>query len=84
MKNNAAITITYSESVENHVGMEQIGTKAARGLSIPELEEACARFINDGIECSIHYLHKEVNASPAAILVARDAVSARYINPTYC
>jgi hypothetical protein len=79
----SAITITYSESVENSIGMEQIGRRGSNGLSVGDLEAARLKFEEIGVHCDIVYLRPpgetvccEPTGSFAAVLVARKAVDA--------
>jgi hypothetical protein len=37
-------TVTFSESVENHVGMEQIGKMSNRGLFMEDMENIKKKF----------------------------------------
>ena len=43
-------TFTFSESVENHVGMQQIGQKASKGLSFKQLIKISEQFDPKSIE----------------------------------
>lgn len=53
---NNTISITYSESVENHAGMQIIGEKSDQGFTIKELEDARDKFIEDGFKATIYRL----------------------------
>jgi hypothetical protein len=75
-----AITITYSESVENSVEMETIGDKLPKGIEVEELVKAREAFEKDGFECELFDLKKGLDdgqkkeADEAKILVIRNAV----------
>ena len=77
--NNKAVTITFGDQAENHVGMQQIGQMASSGFSIDELNLAKQRFENIGCICEIFNLNQSlpnnIIADPACILVIRDGVS---------
>lgn len=51
--NNKAITITFGDQAENHVGMQQIGNMANSGFTINELLLAKARFEQIGCVCEM-------------------------------
>ena len=80
--NKTTITITFSESVENHVGMEKIGTSAEEGFNLSELVHACGALKKMGSSCEIYDLgvlltdeEKDNTYTPAYILVARNATN---------
>lgn len=84
---NNTISITYSESVENHAGMQIIGEKSDKGFTIKELEDARDKFIEDGYQAIIYRLDtfedqyhegytNDIELDPAAILVVRKGVDA--------
>lgn len=50
---NMACTITFCESAENHVGMEQIGQKATAGLSLENFLAAAETFASIGVHTEI-------------------------------
>lgn len=81
MTDNELFTITFSESVENHVGMQQIGEKLDQGFTKKELKTIRRRFEEKGLVCQrIHlnrYLPEDVkdNAEDAYILVIRNGLS---------
>lgn len=83
-RRNVAITITFSESVENNTGMEIIGTKANRGFNLTELLLAQKRFQKIGVDCEIYSLDKvltkkEIDSETvpgAYVLIARKAINA--------
>lgn len=77
---NEVFTITFSESVENHVGMQQIGSKLEKGFSIEELEKIKLKFEKENVKCELINLNKYlpanvVNVGEASILVIRNGVS---------
>lgn len=67
----STITITFSESVENHVGMEQIGTKANNGYSCAFLQDLHHRLTQAGQICEYHSLAQHLDQPEAAILIIR-------------
>ena len=44
----SCITLTFCDCSENHVGMEQNGSKSSRGYSSSDLDKACAFFKDKG------------------------------------
>ena len=72
-------TITFSESVENHVGMQQIGKINEAGLSIEQLEKFQKVFEKKGYDSEVYNLvpfaDKE-DVSPAKVLIVRGGVKA--------
>jgi hypothetical protein len=76
--NNKAITITFGDQAENHVGMQQIGHMANSGFSVGELQLAKARFEQIGCTCELVNLNNGLPAGsvsePASILIIRKGV----------
>jgi hypothetical protein len=74
---NGTITITFSERVENNVGMQMIGELADCGFTIEELEAAKLRFEETGCVCELVSLNQDIgiNTEPASVLVIRNAVN---------
>ena len=74
---NGTITITFSECVENHVNMQQIGQLADCGFTIEELEAAKTCFEESGLLCELINLNQEIGIpnEPASVLVIRGAVN---------
>jgi hypothetical protein len=77
------ITITFSESVENHVGMQKIGEKLESGISVDTLEIAKKKFEKMGYECELIDLIQESGiielssrVGPAKVLIIRNGVQA--------
>jgi len=68
-KMSAVYTITFSESVENHKGMEILGSKAAKGFDIEDLEKLCENF--NGEEIVLNYLDEH---DPATVVIFRDGL----------
>lgn len=69
------ITVTYSECVENHKGMQMLGTKAAEGFSCDELRQIALNFQNNGLKAEWHDLPCPVaGAEPAGILILRNVL----------
>ena len=74
-----AITITYSESAENNIGMQQIGIKEKEGFTLQELQYAAEQFRSLGIETIIYdlgsVLDKTLEFENGYLLVAKNAVN---------
>lgn len=70
------ITITFSDAVENNVGMEQIGEKT-QGFTLLELENAKVNFESMGITCELINLSAlcDQETEPAYLLIARQAIN---------
>lgn len=69
----STITITFSESVENHVGNQQIGQKLNNGISVDQLYILKALFENNGFHCDYYDLSTLINNSEnAGILVIKN------------
>lgn len=73
-------TITFSESVENHAGMQQIGKDIEKGLSIEDLDSISAFFHGFKIEnINLNTLLSDVenseSAEEASILIVRKGIS---------
>ena len=58
-KSKKTITITYGECAENHVGMQQIGTKGKHGLTLEELKVADEYFQALGYETELIMLAEQ-------------------------
>jgi hypothetical protein len=75
--NNELFTITFSESVENHVGMQQIGEKLDKGFSLEELYKIRDKFSN--LNCELFILNQysgvKDNIDNAYVLVIRNGLS---------
>ena len=82
MENNIdAITITYGDQAENHVGMQKIGKLSENGFSYQDLLNAKKNFESIGCVCELLDLRDSVedeiiknNLEAAYILIIRDAV----------
>jgi hypothetical protein len=76
--NNKAITITFGDQAENHLGMQKIGQMATCGLSIDELKSAKTKFEKLGCLCQIINLNQalpeEIDAESACVLIIRKGV----------
>jgi alkylated DNA repair dioxygenase AlkB len=76
--NNKAITITFGDQAENHVGMQQIGQMANSGFSINELNLAKTKFEQLGSVCELVDLNQGlpdgIMADAARVLVIRKGV----------
>jgi hypothetical protein len=82
-KINETITLTFSECVENHVGMEKIGTKTTKGYSLEELYEIKDRAEKDEIKCEMYDLtgtcvDKKIDDS-ACVLVLRNVFDTKIL-----
>lgn len=76
LPSKSTITLTFGDSAENHVGMEQLGRRvdAGEGFSVLELVELKKRFDAEGYSAELYDL--SLDASSAAVLVLRNGVSA--------
>jgi hypothetical protein len=76
--NNKAVTITFGDQAENHVGMQQIGQMATCGFSIDELKLAKTKFEQLGCICELIDLNQGlpngVVADSACVLVIRKGI----------
>lgn len=73
----SVMTITFSECVENQVGMEQIGQKCQRGFNYKDLKLADNYFKKIGCKTELYYLNDllyENDANDAHLLVIRNGV----------
>lgn len=69
----STITITFSESVENHVGNQQIGTKINNGISVDELIIIKNMYEKEGYICNYYDLSSLINNyENAGLLVIRN------------
>ena len=82
------ITITFGEVAENHVGMEQLGTMAKKGLSLKNLKKAKEKFEELGFKCELFDLVKlgevediDPTPDPAYVLVIKEGIKALLDNP---
>ena len=76
----STVTLTFGDQVENHVGMQKIGKLADSGFDYNDLVQAKTKFEAIGCECELidlidKHLAKKYNATPAYVLVIRDAVN---------
>jgi alkylated DNA repair dioxygenase AlkB len=76
-----AITVTFGEVAENHVGMEQLGKIAKNGLSLKDLQKAKEKFEELGFECELFDLVKlgdvediDPTPEPAYVLVIKEGI----------
>ena len=81
----SAITITYGDCAENHVGMQKLGVLRPEGLTYSDLATARDRFERLGCRCELVDLVSRARAEdvfegldpePAEVLVVRGAVDA--------
>ena len=76
-----AITITFGDQAENHVGMQKIGHLAEDGFTIEELKEASNKFTK--LKCKCEFINlmnllpdeRTREGNEAAILIIRNGVS---------
>jgi len=68
----STITITFSESVENHVGNQQIGNKLDKGIGIEQLFILKSEFEANNFHCEYYDLSSLIhNSENAGILVIK-------------
>lgn len=76
--NTAVITITFCECSENHIGMEQNGSKQQTGFTELELTHACERALELGLQAELYDLHALIEnpteGEKSWVLVIRGAV----------
>jgi len=70
---NQAITITYGDVAENHIGNEQIGTKQLKGISYRKLKSIYKNYKNE-VEMSLVSLNIEEYDGNVAVLVIKGGV----------
>jgi len=75
---HSAITLTFGDQAENHVGMEQIGQRVAEGhgFSYEDLTAMYDRFVEKGVGVELYHLHEQAGLEaaglpPAYLLVIR-------------
>ena len=68
---SSTCTLTFGDCAENHVGMEQVGKRAAagEGYTLAELD-AIRVALPSGITCEVHDLHR-ADGVPAGVAEAR-------------
>lgn len=71
---NSAITLTFGDQAENHVGMQKIGSLADYGFTYDDLILAKNNFEALGSVCQLIDLDKKVNGEMAYVLIIRNAV----------
>ena len=80
--NNKAITITFGDQAENHVGMQKVGDLADRGFCYQDLMAAKLWFEERGCICKIRHLHwmlpeeQQIPSNYAWLLTVKGAVNA--------
>ena len=71
----SAITLTFCDRAENHVGMEQIGTLSDRGFTLENLKDV-KKVIGDGVEIiELGCDSDELLADEAYLLIIRNGVN---------
>ena len=79
-KDQGVMTMTFSECVENQIGMEQIGKKSERGFSYDDLILAKAHFEKIGCKCELICLNDLIEDDEelerAYVLIMRNGVEA--------
>jgi hypothetical protein len=72
------ITITFGECAENHIGMQQLGERAERGIKFKELDSLKVLFENKGHHCVLVNLNDSLpewlTSEKAGVLIVRDGV----------
>ena len=73
----ACVTVTFGDVAENHVGMQQIGSKCTSGFSVDLLRHAKKKFEHKGLACELVELGGggPPGSEEAALLVVRGALS---------
>ena len=83
-----ALSITFGDQAENHVGMQMIGTRIPAGLTIEELRESAQKWETCGYKCELIELHPHLPtinretaeaegvSMKAAILIVRNGAAA--------
>lgn len=84
-KDEGVMTMTFSECVENQIGMEMIGEKSQNGFSYKDLNCAKIFFEKLGCKCELICLNdlieeEEENVERAYVLLIRDGVNKIYDN----
>lgn len=82
-KDGDVMTMTFSECVENQIGMEQIGNKSKSGFSLNDLNKAKEYFEKIGCECELVNLNDLLDSNDngeeeAYLLLIRDGVNKIY------
>ncbi len=80
----STITLTFGDSAENHVGMEQLGRRveAGQGFTCDELIALKAQLEAKGMVCEYNFLRGPAGATDASVLVIRDGVNALLGRPS--
>ena len=77
-----AMTLTFGECAENHVGNQQLGSIAASGFSVSELRAAAEEFAARGCATELVDLSAACPDAPeAAVLVVRGGLAAFGVAP---
>ena len=81
---NETITITFGDVAENHVGMQKLGSPAAAGFTVAELEEVKESFEANGYACELVNLNDALEpndrkiSTKAAILIVRNFLKDKF------
>lgn len=67
-----ALTLTFGEVAENHVGMQKVGKLAPKGFTIEDLDDIAARF--PGRTEMVYLECVETTDDDAAVLILKDGV----------
>jgi hypothetical protein len=72
-----AITLTFGDVMENHIGMEKIGTMSKKGYSLIDLLKFKRRFNRLGLATELINLNRFVDekTDPAYLLIIKNGVS---------
>lgn len=83
-KDEGVMTMTFSECVENQIGMEQIGEKSERGFLVKDIMLAKMYFEKIGCKCELICLNdlieEDDSVDRAYLLVMRNGVNNLYKN----
>jgi hypothetical protein len=69
-----AITLTFGEQIENHIGMQKIGKIASEGFKSEDLKNIYAELIEKGVNAELIDLGKNIHPE-AYVLIIRNGVS---------
>ena len=72
-----AMCLTFAESVENHVGNQQIGERSQTGWSYRKLKTLSKELIQSGVNCELVHLHsllENEDVPESGVLVIRNCV----------
>jgi len=77
--NDETWTITFGECVENHAGMQMVGSKSNTGFTVDELKTAYELAVENGFDCELIDLNESLpegeKGENACILIVREGVT---------